>query len=96
MKIYTVFLQSLKVLLSVCIFLSSAQLLWSQNIIGAQTGNPTAILDLQSTDKGLLIPRLTSDERSAITNPAPGLMIFNTTLNCLEINLGSSGSPDWV
>ena len=96
MKIFTVFFRPLKALLSVCILLSSAQLLWSQNIIGAQTGNPTAILDLQSTDKGLLIPRLTSDERSAITNPAPGLMIFNTTLNCLEINLGGSGSPDWV
>ena len=41
----------------------------------------TAMLDVQSTTKGLLIPRMTTAERLAIAGPATGLMVFdNTTL----------------
>ena len=86
----------LAVLLSICILWGIAQPLRSQVFIGGETGNTSAILDMQSTDQGFLISRMTSSQRSAIVNPAPGLMIFNTTLNCLEINLGSSGSPNWL
>jgi uncharacterized protein (TIGR02145 family) len=39
---------------------------------------------------------MTSTERSAIAGPAAGLMIYNTTLSCIEINIGSSSSPDWL
>lgn len=48
--------------------------------VGFNNPNPDAssILDLKSTDKGLLIPRMTSDERKAITTPAPGLLVFDT------------------
>ena len=68
----------------------------AQNIIGGSTGDPTAILDLRSSNKGLLLPRMSSEERSAIVNPAEGLLIYNTSLGCLELNLGSSQTPDWV
>ena len=70
--------------------------LQAQNIIGGANGDASAILDLQSSSKGLLIPRMTSTERSAIASPAAGLMIYNTTLSCIEINIGSSSSPDWL
>ena len=70
--------------------------LQAQNIVGGNNGDPSAILDLQSSEKGLLIPRMTSTERSAIASPAAGLMIYNTTLSCLEVNIGSSSSPDWL
>jgi uncharacterized protein (TIGR02145 family) len=70
--------------------------LQAQNIIGGANGDASAILDLQSSSKGLLIPRMTSTERSAVANPAAGLMIYNTTLSCVEINVGSSSSPDWL
>lgn len=95
MKKSTLPFHSLVVLLSIYISGGFVQPLRSQNIIGAATGDPSAILDLQSTDKGVLISRMTSSERSAIASPEPGLMVFNTTLNCLEINLGSSSSPEW-
>jgi len=36
----------------------------------------SAMLDIQSTDKGLLIPRMTTAQRDAISNPITGLMIF--------------------
>ena len=96
MKKTTLDFRTLTSLLGLCMLLGIAQPLYSQNIIGGETGDSSALLDLQSADQGLLIPRMTSSQRSAITNPAPGLMIFNTTLNCLEINLGSSSSPDWL
>lgn len=40
--------------------------------------DPSAILDVKSSDKGMLIPRLTLSQRDAISNPADGLMIYQT------------------
>jgi len=45
----------------------------------------SAILDLQSTEKGFLPPRMTTLQRNAIQDPAEGLQIFNTTTKCVEI-----------
>ena len=36
----------------------------------------SAMLDVKSTTKGLLIPRMTMAQREAIANPANGLLIF--------------------
>lgn len=47
------------------------------NSDGSQPDN-SAMLDVKSTSKGLLIPRLTSAQRSAIVNPVAGLMVFQT------------------
>jgi len=41
-------------------------------------------LDVTSTTKGFLPPRLTTTQRNAISSPATGLTIYNTTLNCME------------
>ncbi len=49
-----------------------------------QTGlapDASSILDLDATDKGVLIPRLTTAQKNAITGPATGLLIFDRTLN---------------
>lgn len=48
--------------------------------IGTNTPNGKALLDLSSTEKGLLIPRMTSAQRIAINPamPARGLMVFDT------------------
>ncbi len=53
---------------------------------GINTNNPdtSAILDVFSTNKGFLPPRLTTEQRNAIANPTAGLMIYNTTVNCLQ------------
>ncbi len=48
---------------------------------GAAT-NASAILDIQSTDKGVLFPRLTQVQRNAISGPANGLTIYCT--DCLD------------
>ena len=47
--------------------------------------NPSAMLDIKSTSKGLLLPRLTSAQRKAIVAPAAGLIVFdvNKHTNCI-------------
>jgi len=40
--------------------------------------NPSALLDIKSNKKGLLMPRMTKQERDSINNPAAGLMIYQT------------------
>ena len=56
---------------------------------------PSALVEMESTDRGFLLPRMTQPQRNAIQNPATGLMIFNTTSVCLEVNLGSPAAPFW-
>ena len=48
--------------------------------IGTTTFNadPSAALEIQSTDKGFLVPRMTSMQRTDITSPAIGLLVFDT------------------
>ena len=47
--------------------------------IGSATPPVSALLNLTSTTKGLLQPRMTTVERDAISSPAEGLRIYNTT-----------------
>ena len=46
--------------------------------IGTTSPNPSARLEVNSTTQGVLIPTLTSTQRSAISNPAMGLLVFQT------------------
>ncbi|MBK6633602.1 MAG: tail fiber domain-containing protein [Chitinophagaceae bacterium] len=46
--------------------------------IDGSTANSSAMLDIKSTTKGLLIPRLTKAEKNAVAAPAPGLLIYQT------------------
>ncbi len=61
--------------------------------------HPSAMLDIQSTNKGLLIPRLTTAQRLAISSPAAGLMVYDTNLSQLFYYAGSwqavSGATGW-
>jgi uncharacterized protein (TIGR02145 family) len=51
--------------------------------IGTNAPNSSALLELNSTNKGLLLPRMTNNEFKAIPNPVNGLTVYNTTFNCL-------------
>ena len=65
--------------------------------VGVNTNNPdaSAALDITSTTGGLLPPRMTTTERDAIS-AAKGLVLFNTTLNTLQINEGDATTANWV
>jgi hypothetical protein len=49
--------------------------------IGTNSPNASAILDLSSTTKGVLIPRMTASQRAAISNPEAGLIVYQTNAN---------------
>ena len=63
--------------------------------IGTTAPNSSAALDITSTTKGLLVPRMTTAERNLIASPAFGLMIFNITTGSQEVNIGTAVAPVW-
>lgn len=52
--------------------------------IGTASPNTSALLDVSSTTKGFLPPRVTTTERNAIATPTDGLTVYNTTTDGLE------------
>jgi len=71
------------ILLTVFSFFGQAQLKLGTN---AQDVNPNAILELETTNKGILIPRMSDSQRdAAFTSSIPnGLLIYNNTENCFQ------------
>jgi len=51
--------------------------------IGTNTPNASSILDITSTTKGVLFPRMTTTQKNAISSPVAGLVVFDTTLGKL-------------
>jgi hypothetical protein len=68
----------------------------AQTGIGTKKPDESSVLDVDSKEKGLLIPRMTSDERDLIKNPANALIIYNSTLMGIQINIGTKVNPNWV
>jgi hypothetical protein len=70
---------------------------YSQTGIGTTTPNASAKLEIASTDKGLLIPRMTASQRVAIVTPANGLLVYQTDSETgFYVNTGTSASPVWT
>jgi hypothetical protein len=56
--------------------------------IGTASPNASALLDVQSTTKGVRMPNMTTTQKNAIASPAAGLMVFDTTLAKLSVYSG--------
>ena len=59
-------------------FLFITTISFSQIGIGTTTPDASSALDLSSINSGLLIPRMIESERVGITNPAEGLLVYQT------------------
>ena len=79
-----------QILLAMLLFMAVATN--AQVGIGTTKPSSSAVLDLSSTTKGLLPPRMTTTQRDSINSPAAGLVIFNTTTSNLEYYNGTA----WV
>lgn len=94
--------------LSLCLVFFSASIISNAQSVAINTsGNAadaSAVLDLTSNSKGLLIPRISLaslTDGTTITNPASSLLIYNTNASLASgtgyyFNNGTSGSPAWV
>ncbi len=99
MKTFKTLLLSFSLLLTISL---TAQVAVNTN--GA-TANESSMLDVTSTSKGILIPRMLASQRDAISNPATGLMVFVTNDQCFYYYDGSkwnkvlnddSNDDDWT
>jgi hypothetical protein len=63
------------------VFLFTTEAAFAQNGVSIGTGaaaDPSSMLDVTSTTKGALVPRMTSGQRTAIISPANGLLVYQT------------------
>nr|WP_295934586.1 hypothetical protein [uncultured Dyadobacter sp.] len=71
----------------------------AQKNVGINTSSPdaSAALDVTSTTQGVLVPRMTQSQRSAISNPATGLLVWQTdATQGFYYNAGPTQAPNWV
>jgi hypothetical protein len=57
----------------------------SMKVGSSGAADSKAVLDLSSTTKGLLPPRMTTSERDLIASPTTGLVIYNTSTNKMNV-----------
>ncbi|MBL7997741.1 MAG: hypothetical protein JNL32_03790 [Candidatus Kapabacteria bacterium] len=81
--------------------LCTVPILADENVgIGTNAPDTSAVLDISiqslTRPKGVLFPRMTQVQRDAILLPAKGLLIFNTTANRIEMNVGTTTAPVWA
>lgn len=61
-----------------------------QVAIGTTSPNAAAKLEVASTTRGLLLPRMTTTQRDAISSPPDGLVIYNTTTAAINVRAGGT------
>ena len=72
--------------------------------IGTNSPNGSSMLEINATNKGVLIPRVTltgSTDATTIATPATSLLVYNTATTSDVVpgyyyNSGTSGSPVWI
>lgn len=70
-------------------------ILSAQVVVGSGAADGSAVLEIKGNNRGVLLPRLSTTQRNAVTSPATGLIIYNTSTNCLEVNTGTTSTPSW-
>jgi hypothetical protein len=77
-----------------CVLFVSSFSLNAQNVgINTTTPHSSAALEVKSTDKGLLVPRLTSNQVDDLPSPATGLLVFDTDENKFVYFDGTNWQP---
>lgn len=83
-------------LLFLIILIISITTVMSQNITitddNGYSADSSAMLDVQSLTKGMLVPRMTTIQRSAIVNPATGLLVFDSN----ELSFFFYNGTEWI
>jgi hypothetical protein len=79
--------QLIATLAAICLYTQSM----AQNVgIGTTSPDSSAMLEIKDTTKGFLMPRLTTVQMNAISNPATGLAVYNTDSSTVCVYMGSA------
>lgn len=85
-----------RILLMLTVLSSLTYPSFSQGVgVGTATPDASAILDATHTSKGLLIPRMNMTGINAISNPAKGLLVYDSVANQLMVNKGTPTAKNW-
>ena len=79
-------------LLLLCSTLSVAQIKVGDNPLSIDDGS---ILEIESSDRAFVLPRLTIVQRNAIPTPLTGAVIYNKDEDCIQTNVGTPATPEW-
>ena len=79
---------------SMLFFLILATNVFAQVGIGTVTPNASSVLDITSTTQGMLTPRMTTAQRTAIASPADGLMVYDTDIKAFHYY--NSSTATWT
>ena len=87
-------------LITACLLLNFSVTTFSQNRViisdeGGSEAHESAILELKSTDKGFLLPRMNTDSRNNIDQPSESLLIYNNQTKCVETFIDSEWHEVW-
>jgi hypothetical protein len=93
-------MKTLKTIAISMLFCTSMSM-FAQIGIGTNTPNTSAALDVTSTTQGILIPRMSTTQRNAISTPAVGLLVYDTDFSQIWVYNGtvwipSAGSTKFV
>jgi trimeric autotransporter adhesin len=81
----------MKKIIVVLLFIAAHKMVMAQNVgIGTSTPEASAMLDVTSATKGMLVPRMLTAQRTAIVSPARGLLVFDNTTNSFWFYTGSA------
>ena len=87
---------AMKNLILACLLLATVSVN-AQVGIGIPVPDASSQLDVTSSDKGVLIPRMPAAARTGIASPATGLLVYQTDGSAgFYYNAGTPGSPVWV
>src|SRR6476660_6661653 len=82
--------------ISLLLLIISCSIVHAQTVgIGTTNPDPSAQLDITHASKGLLIPRMNTSNIASISNPAKGLMVYDSVKNQLMVNMGTVSIPNW-
>jgi hypothetical protein len=79
-----------KLCIILCVFCLTNVFSQSEMGINTETMSPSAVFEVVSSDKGVLIPRLSATQRMAIAAPDTGLMVYDSTFQFFYYFDGSS------
>lgn len=78
--------------LLLCSTLSVAQIKVGDNPLAIDDGS---ILEIESSDRAFVLPRLTNAQRNQIATPLTGAVIYNKDEDCIQTNIGTPQTPEW-